>query len=278
MRLARYLAHAGVASRRGAERLIADGRVTVDGAPRDQPRHGGGRVPRGERRRPGRPARAARVPRAPQAGRSRLDRPGPAGAPERGRPRPVGRSPVSGRAAGRRELRAGAAHQRRRDGQPADAPALRGAEDLPRARCAAFPRRRTSAGCVTVSSSRTGRPRPRGSTWSSGAGKQSLLEISIHEGRKRIVRRMLEAVGHPALALERTGIGPLKLGRLAVGSVRRVRPPEVEALRRAAGLGNNPAARESADRDTTKTACSPCAARSRSRRTPRRRSSPRRAS
>ena len=81
------------------------------------------------------------------------------------------------------------------------------------------------------------------------AGPSSVLEIGIHEGRKRIVRRMLEAVGHPAIALERTGIGPLKLGRLAVGGSRRLRPAEVDALSDRAAAGNNPARERKAPTD-----------------------------
>jgi pseudouridine synthase len=66
--------------------------------------------------------------------------------------------------------------------------------------------------------------------------KMSLLRIVMHEGRKRIVRRMCEAIGHPVAALERTEIGPLKLGQLRRGQVRALKPPEMAALRRAAGM------------------------------------------
>jgi 23S rRNA pseudouridine2605 synthase len=59
------------------------------------------------------------------------------------------------------------------------------------------------------------------------------LEITIHEGRKRQVRRMLDAVGHPVVALERVRFGPLWLGRLAEGRYRRLSAAEVERLRRA---------------------------------------------
>jgi 23S rRNA pseudouridine2605 synthase len=66
--------------------------------------------------------------------------------------------------------------------------------------------------------------------------QESELEVVIHEGRKRIVRRMLEAVGHPVLALRRTGLGPLELGRLHPGGARRLRPAEVERLSSAATI------------------------------------------
>jgi 23S rRNA pseudouridine2605 synthase len=61
-----------------------------------------------------------------------------------------------------------------------------------------------------------------------------LLEITIHEGRKRQVRRMCEAVGHRVTALERTGFGPLRLDKLQAGEFRPLTPAEVERLRKAA--------------------------------------------
>jgi 23S rRNA pseudouridine2605 synthase len=64
----------------------------------------------------------------------------------------------------------------------------------------------------------------------------SRLRVVISEGRYRQVRRMLETVGHPVRQLTRTAFGPIRLGRLRSGGWRRLRPPEVEALRRAAGL------------------------------------------
>jgi 23S rRNA pseudouridine2605 synthase len=59
------------------------------------------------------------------------------------------------------------------------------------------------------------------------------VELTIHEGRKRQVRRMLEAVGHPVIALERVRFGPLWLGKLDEGQHRRLTAPEIEKLRRA---------------------------------------------
>ncbi len=56
------------------------------------------------------------------------------------------------------------------------------------------------------------------------------LEITIHEGRKRQVRRMCEAVGHPVKRLERIRFGPLDLGSLARGRWRKLTDAEVEAL------------------------------------------------
>ena len=56
------------------------------------------------------------------------------------------------------------------------------------------------------------------------------LEITIHEGRKRQVRRMCEAVGHPVRTLERVAIGPLALGQLPRGAYRQLSAAEVDQL------------------------------------------------
>lgn len=56
------------------------------------------------------------------------------------------------------------------------------------------------------------------------------LEITIHEGRKRQVKRMCAAVGHPVLRLERVAFGPLTLGDLSVGGYRLLTEQEVETL------------------------------------------------
>jgi 23S rRNA pseudouridine2605 synthase len=61
-----------------------------------------------------------------------------------------------------------------------------------------------------------------------------VLEITIREGRKRQVRRMVEAVGHRVLELERVAFGPLGLRGLERGRSRRLKDAEVERLRRAA--------------------------------------------
>ena len=61
-----------------------------------------------------------------------------------------------------------------------------------------------------------------------GAGR---LELVIHEGRNRQVRRMCEAVGHPVRRLHRTAYGPVELGTLAPGRWRPLTAEEVAALR-----------------------------------------------
>jgi 23S rRNA pseudouridine2605 synthase len=60
------------------------------------------------------------------------------------------------------------------------------------------------------------------------------LELTIHEGRKRQVRRMCEAVGHRVVELRRVAFGPLRLGDLGAGRHRRLTAAEVERLRKAA--------------------------------------------
>jgi len=52
------------------------------------------------------------------------------------------------------------------------------------------------------------------------SGGQSIVEVTLHSGRNRIVRRMLDAVGHPVTALVRRQFGPLKLGSLRSGDTR----------------------------------------------------------
>jgi len=62
------------------------------------------------------------------------------------------------------------------------------------------------------------------------SGANCWLALTIHEGRKRQVRRMLTAVGHPVLELVRVGIGHLTLGNLPVGKWRYLTEGEVEGL------------------------------------------------
>ena len=65
----------------------------------------------------------------------------------------------------------------------------------------------------------------------SGGGEE--LELTIREGRNRQVRRMCEAVGHPVLALRRVAFGPLRLGSLQPGAHRRLGEAELCGLREA---------------------------------------------
>ncbi|MCX6020774.1 MAG: pseudouridine synthase [Chloroflexi bacterium] len=64
----------------------------------------------------------------------------------------------------------------------------------------------------------------------------SVLELVLTEGRKREVRRICEAVGHPVERLIRVRVGPVRLGALAPGAVRPLTTDEVAALRASVGL------------------------------------------
>lgn len=66
-----------------------------------------------------------------------------------------------------------------------------------------------------------------------GSGR-SVLQITIHEGRNRQIRKMCEAVGLETVRLKRISMGSLKLGSLSVGTYRELKKEEVSALKRAA--------------------------------------------
>lgn len=66
-------------------------------------------------------------------------------------------------------------------------------------------------------------------------GSNVLVELAIHEGRKRQVKRMCAAVGHPVIRLHRSAFGPLTLGNLPCGSYRALSDEEVSALFRSVG-------------------------------------------
>ncbi len=68
------------------------------------------------------------------------------------------------------------------------------------------------------------------------AGSRALVEITLHEGRKHIVRRLLAAAGHPVSRLVRTRIGPVALGDLRPGSSRPLTIAEIGNLYAAVGL------------------------------------------
>lgn len=65
----------------------------------------------------------------------------------------------------------------------------------------------------------------------------SLIEMTLHQGVNRQIRRMCRDLGLTVLLLRRTSQGPLELGELPRGKARRLTPHEVSVLRRAAGLG-----------------------------------------
>jgi 23S rRNA pseudouridine2605 synthase len=67
-------------------------------------------------------------------------------------------------------------------------------------------------------------------------GDAAWVALELHEGRNRQVRRMFEEIGYPVRALRRVRIGPLALGKLPRGDWRELRAEELAALRRAVGL------------------------------------------
>ena len=64
----------------------------------------------------------------------------------------------------------------------------------------------------------------------------SIVQITLHSGKNRIVRRMLDSVGHPVTRLARTRLGPLRLGNLRPGEIRPLSGEEITALQQEVGL------------------------------------------
>jgi 23S rRNA pseudouridine2605 synthase len=67
----------------------------------------------------------------------------------------------------------------------------------------------------------------------------SVVDITVHEGRNRLVRRIFEALGHPVQALVRMRFGPIALGDLPVGHTRSLTPRELSALQRVVSQDGN---------------------------------------
>ena len=70
----------------------------------------------------------------------------------------------------------------------------------------------------------------------STVGNRAMVEVTLHEGRKHVVRRMLAEVGHPVSQLVRTQVGPISLGSLKPGKHRRLSLHEVGMLYKSVGL------------------------------------------
>jgi 23S rRNA pseudouridine2605 synthase len=66
--------------------------------------------------------------------------------------------------------------------------------------------------------------------------ERSVLEVTIHEGRNHVVRRMFDTVGFPVTRLARVAVGPIRLGDLKPGRRRHLQQGEVQSLYRAVGL------------------------------------------
>jgi 23S rRNA pseudouridine2605 synthase len=66
-------------------------------------------------------------------------------------------------------------------------------------------------------------------------GERAMVELVLHEGRNRIVRRAMAALGYPVTRLARTGVGPIRLGDQRTGSLRELSSDEIGALHSAVG-------------------------------------------
>ncbi len=229
MRLAKYLAHAGVASRRAAETVIAAGRVEVDGEiVRDPARDVSeqNRVTVDGRTLTGAEARVVYALHKPLGVVSTAHDPG-------GRPTVVELVPATGLRlypVGRLDADSSGLILLTNDGELANRlthPRFE-VEKTYRATLGGAP-----VGDGVLRALRRGVELDDGPTAPARVRRigRSLIEITIHEGRNRQVRRMCEAVGRPVLALERVAFGPLRLGGLAVGEHRRLTEREIEDLR-----------------------------------------------
>ena len=70
----------------------------------------------------------------------------------------------------------------------------------------------------------------------SRSSSKTLVELTVHSGRNRIVRRMMDAVGYPAQRLARLRVGPIRLGNLPSGKTRELTSSEIGALLDRAGM------------------------------------------
>jgi 23S rRNA pseudouridine2605 synthase len=229
MRLAKYLAHAGVASRRAAEGLVAQARVAVDGSVVTDPARdvGEDRVVTVDGRAVAPEARELHMLNKPagvvSTARDTHGRPTVTDlVPSARRLYPVGRLDADTTGlillTNDGELANRLTHPRYEveklyraevDPRPVGEPALRALREGVRIEDA------------PTLPARVAQLAP------------GVLEIALREGRKRQVRRMCEAVGHRVVALRRVAFGPLELGQLAEGESRRLDGDELELLRRA---------------------------------------------
>jgi 23S rRNA pseudouridine2605 synthase len=229
MRLAKFLAHAGVASRRASELLIGEGRVSVGGQTVADPaldvdENSGVAVD-------GRPVTGAE-PRVVYA----LNKPVGVVSTARdthGRPTVVDLVPERGLRlypVGRLDADSSGLLLLTNDGELANR-LTHPSFEVPktyRAKLAGGP-----VGQATLRALREGVPLDGSSTAPARVRRRGTneIEITIHEGRNRQVRRMCESLGHPVLELHRIAFGPLRLGDLRSGDCRRLGADEVGRLR-----------------------------------------------
>lgn len=231
MRLVKYVAHAGVASRRAAETLIAAGRVSVDGAVvTDAARDVGedshvsvdGRLLEGPEQRVTyavhKPVGVVSTARDTH-----------------GRPTVLGLVPAQGARlypVGRLDADSSGLILLTNDGELANRLTHPSFEVPKTYRATLGGRPIAEAALVRL---RGGVELDDGVTAPAKARRLGAheLELTIHEGRSRQVRRMCAAVGHPVRALVRVRFGPLRLEGLGVGGHRRLSERETDLLRRA---------------------------------------------
>ncbi len=225
MRLAKFLAHAGVASRRKAEKVVAEGRVTVDGVPVTDPAFGvedsaevevDGRVVVVE-------PREVWMLNKPLDVVSTADEPGRRRAvvdlvPSAMRLYPVCRLDVDSTGlillTNDGELANRLSHPR---------------YEVPKTYRVEMSRRVSDRDIARLARGVTLEDGPTAPAEVVRTGPNG-IEITIREGRNRQVRRMAEAVGNRVTGLERVGFGSLELGRLPVGRYRLLDEHEVARL------------------------------------------------
>jgi 23S rRNA pseudouridine2605 synthase len=228
VRLAKYLAHCGVASRRRAEELVAGGRVSVGGETiRDPARDvsaGDGVRLDGEEVAPephevwaiNKPTGVTSTAREPGRRRAVVE---------------LVRSPRRLYPVGRLDADTTGLILLTNDGELANQLTHPSFEVEKTYRATVEPAPVAEAALRAL---REGVELEDGRTSPAGARQvePGLIEITIREGRKRQVRRMVEAVGHRVKTLERVAFGPLRLEKLPEGEFRRLTPAEVERLRK----------------------------------------------
>jgi pseudouridine synthase len=233
-RLGRFLARAGTGSRRHAEDLIREGRVTLNGevvrepGTRLDPERDSVRVD-GKRVKPAPPVYL--LLNKPKNVLTTMEDPhgrpcvGDLLAGIKGRPYPVGRLDFDAEGllfcTNDGELAQRIIHPRYRVGKLYHVK-VKGVPDAK-----VIDRLRSG---VILDGRRTA---PAAVAFLKKGDRNSWLRITLYEGRNRQVKRMIERFGHPVLKLKRVALGPLNLEGLPAGAYRKLRPEEVEALRRA---------------------------------------------
>jgi 23S rRNA pseudouridine2605 synthase len=244
MRLAKHLAHAGIASRRAAEEMIAAGRVRVEGEVVTDPARDVGEDSRVEV--DGRTVGGAE-PRVVYALNKPLGVLSTA-RDDRGRPTVLGLVPARGLRlypVGRLDADSTGLILLTNDGALANR-LTHPRYEVPKtylAHVGGGPvRERALRALRTGVQLEDGLTAPARARLVGGRGR-NVIELTIHEGRNRQVRRMCDAVGHPVLALQRTAFGPLALDDLRPGAFRLLRSAEVKRLFDAGSPPARPAGR-----------------------------------